>query len=58
MNLATIVTQNVNTVQVFALIALIVFVVAAAAAAMSRTFYAVLMAAGLALLAAAVMFLA
>ena len=54
--ISTIVTPSINTLQVFALIALIVFIVAAIAAVMTRTFYAALMAAGLAFLAAAVLF--
>jgi hypothetical protein len=53
--LATIVTPSANTEQLVALIALIVFIVAAVAAAMTRTFYAVLISAGLALLAAAIL---
>ena len=53
--LATIVTPSANTEQLMALISLIVFIVAAVAAAMTRTFYAVLMSAGLALLAAAIL---
>jgi hypothetical protein len=53
--LATIVTPSVNTEQLLALIALIVFIVAALVAASTRTFYAALMSAGLALLAAAIL---
>ena len=53
--LATIVTPSANTEQLMALIALIVFIVAAVAAAMTRTFYAVLISAGLALVAAAIL---
>jgi hypothetical protein len=55
MDLATIVTPSANTEQLLALIALIVFIVAALAAAGTRTFYAALMAAGLALLAGAIL---
>ena len=52
--LATIVTPSANTEQVFALIALIVFILAAVVAVTTRTYYAVLIAAGLALIAAAI----
>jgi hypothetical protein len=55
MNLATIVTPSANTEQLLALIALIVFIVAALVAAGTRTFYAALMSAGLALLAGAIL---
>jgi hypothetical protein len=53
--LATIVTPSVNTEQLLALIALIVFIVAALVAVSTRTYYAVLISAGLALLAAAIL---
>lgn len=56
-SMATIVTPSANTEQVFALIALIVFIVAAVAAVMTRTYYAVLISAGLALLAASLLWL-
>jgi hypothetical protein len=52
--LATIVTPSANTEQVFALIALIVFILAAVVAVTTRTYYAVLISAGLALIAAAI----
>jgi hypothetical protein len=54
-HIATIVTPSANTEQLLALIALIVFIVAALAAAGTRTFYAALISAGLALLAAAIL---
>jgi hypothetical protein len=54
-NLATIVTPSVNAEQLLALIALIVFIVAALVAMTTRTYYAVLTSAGLALLAAAIL---
>jgi hypothetical protein len=53
--LATIVTPNPNREQLLAVIAVIVFVVAAIGAAFTRTFYAVLISIGLALLAAAIL---
>jgi hypothetical protein len=53
--IATIVTPSANTEQLFALIALIVFIVAALVAVTTRTYYAVLISAGLALLAAAIL---
>jgi len=53
--LATIVTPSPNTEQVLALIALIVFGVAALVSLGTRTYYAVLVSAGLALLAAAIL---
>jgi hypothetical protein len=53
--LATIVTPSVNTEQLLALIALIVFIVAALVAVTTRTYYAVLISAGLALLAGAIL---
>jgi hypothetical protein len=52
---ATIVTPSANTEQLLALIALIVFGVAALAALATRTYYAVLTAGGLAVLAAAIL---
>jgi hypothetical protein len=52
--LATIVAPSANTKQVFALIALIVFILAAVVAVTTRTYYAVLISAGLALIAAAI----
>jgi hypothetical protein len=54
-HLATIVTPSVNTEQLMALIALIVFIVAALVAVGTRTYYAVLISAGLALLSAAIL---
>jgi hypothetical protein len=54
-NIATIVTPSANTEQLLALIAVIVFGVAAIAAAVTRTYYAVLIAGGLAVLAAAIL---
>jgi hypothetical protein len=54
-SIATIVTPSANTEQLLALIALIVFGVAAIAALMTRTYYAVLIAGGLAVLAAAIL---
>jgi hypothetical protein len=54
-SLATIVTPSANTEQLLALIALIVFGVAALVALGARTYYAVLMAGGLAVLAAAIL---
>jgi hypothetical protein len=53
--LATIVTPSAHTEQLLALIALIVFIVAALVAVTTRTYYAVLISAGLALLAAAIL---
>jgi hypothetical protein len=53
--LATMVTPSANTEQVFALIALIVFILAAVVAVTTRTYYAVLISAGLALIAAAIL---
>jgi uncharacterized membrane protein len=53
--LATIVTPSANTEQLLALIAVIVFGVAALVALGTRTYYAVLMAGGLAVLAAAIL---
>jgi hypothetical protein len=54
-NIATIVTPSAHTEQLLALIALIVFIVAALVAAGTRTFYAALISAGLALLAGAIL---
>jgi len=53
--LATIVTPSANTEHLLALIAAIVFAVAALVALGTRTYYAVLMAGGLAVLAAAIL---
>jgi hypothetical protein len=53
--LAMIVTPSANTEQLFALIALIVFIVAALVAVSTRTYYAVLISAGLALLSASIL---
>jgi hypothetical protein len=53
--LATIVNPSVNAEQLLALIALIVFGVAALVSLSTRTYYAVLVSAGLALLAAAIL---
>ena len=58
MTLAQIVTQSSNTAQTFALVALIVFAVSAVWAITHRGFEAALLAAGLAFLAAALLFLA
>jgi hypothetical protein len=54
-SIATIVTPSANTEQLLALIAAIVFAVAALVALGTRTYYAVLMAGGLAVLAAAIL---
>lgn len=51
----TIVTPSAHTAQLLALIAAIVFAVAALVALGTRTYYAVLMAGGLAVLAAAIL---
>lgn len=53
--LATIVTPSANIEQLLALIAIIVFGLAALVALGTRTYYAVLMAGGLAVLAAAIL---
>jgi hypothetical protein len=54
-HIATIVTPSLHTKQLLALIAVIVFGVAALAALATRTYYAVLIAGGLAVLAAAIL---
>jgi hypothetical protein len=54
-HIAIIVTPSLHAKQLLALIAVIVFGVAAIAALMTRTYYAVLIAAGLALLAASIL---
>jgi hypothetical protein len=54
-HIATIVSPRANTEQLLALIALFVFIVAALVAVTTRTYYAVLISAGLALLAAAIL---
>ncbi len=56
--LATLVNASPTAVQVFALIAVILFVVAAIIAFMDKTIWAALICAGLAFLSAAVIFLA
>jgi len=56
--LATLVNASTNAVQVFALIAVVVFIIAAIIAFMDKTVWATLVCAGLALLSAAVIFLA
>jgi hypothetical protein len=54
-SLALIVTPSIHTEQLLALIAVIVFIVAALVAVGTRTYYAVLVSAGLALLSAAIL---
>jgi hypothetical protein len=56
--LATLVTASTNAVQVFALIAVILFIVAGIIAFRDKTLWATLICAGLAFLSAAVMYLA
>ncbi len=56
--LATLVNASASAVQVFALIAVIVFIIAAIIAFTDKTVWATLVCAGLALLSAAVIFLA
>jgi hypothetical protein len=56
--LATLVTASPNAVQVFALIAVILFVVAGIITLRDKTLWATLICAGLAFLSAAVMYLA
>ena len=56
--LATLVNASANAVQVFALIAVILFVIAGIIAFTDKTVWAALVCGGLALLSAAVMFLA
>jgi len=55
--LATLVNASANAVQVFALIAAILFIIAGIIAFMDKTVWATLVCAGLALLSAAVIFL-
>jgi hypothetical protein len=56
--LATLVTASPNAVQVFALIAVILFIVAGIITLRDKTLWATLVCAGLAFLSAAVMYLA
>jgi hypothetical protein len=56
--LATLVNASTNAVQVFALIAVIVFIIAGIIAFRDRTLWAGLICAGLAFLSAAVIYLA
>ena len=56
--LATLVTASPNAVQVFALIAVILFIIAGIIAFRDRTLWATLICAGLAFLSAAVIYLA
>ena len=56
--LATLVNASANAVQVFALIAVVVFIIAAIIAFTDKTVWATLICVGLALLSAAVIFLA
>jgi len=55
---ATLVNASPSAVQVFALIAVVVFVIAAIIAFMDKTVWATLVCVGLALLSASVIFLA
>ena len=54
---ATLVNASANAVQVFALIAVILFIIAGIIAFMDKTVWATLICAGLAFLSAAVIFL-
>jgi hypothetical protein len=56
--LATLVNASANAVQVFALIAVILFIIAGIIAFMDKTIWATLICAGLAFLSGAVIFLA
>jgi hypothetical protein len=56
--LATLVNASTNAVQVFALIAVILFIIAGVIAFRDRTLWATLICGGLAFLSAAVMYLA
>lgn len=55
--IATIVNASANAVQVFALIAVIVFVIAGVMALLAKSFYSALICAGLVFLSLAVLFL-
>ena len=55
--LATVVNPNLNTLQVFALIAVILFAVAGVIALMQQTIWAVCLCAGLVFLSLAVLFI-
>ena len=55
--LAALVTASANAVQVFALIAVVLFIIAGVISLIEKTIWAALICAGLAFTAAAVMFL-
>ena len=54
--MSTIVTGSINTLQLFALIAVILFVIAGVYAAIEKTVWAVIVSAGLAFASAALLF--